>query len=48
MTSCQNRTDADTLITDTPFEFPFHRYEGYDLVVWGQRERIEAGDLEGK
>jgi hypothetical protein len=24
-----------------------HRYEGYDLVVWGQRERIEQGDLEG-
>jgi hypothetical protein len=23
------------------------RYEGYDLVVWGQRERIEQGDLEG-
>eukprot|EP00208_Stichococcus_sp_RCC1054_P005833 CAMPEP_0206142774 /NCGR_PEP_ID=MMETSP1473-20131121/18136_1 /ASSEMBLY_ACC=CAM_ASM_001109 /TAXON_ID=1461547 /ORGANISM="Stichococcus sp, Strain RCC1054" /LENGTH=1052 /DNA_ID=CAMNT_0053537897 /DNA_START=385 /DNA_END=3544 /DNA_ORIENTATION=+ len=40
-------TDADTLITDMAFEFPFHRYAEYDLVVWGQKERIQDGDLEG-
>ena len=30
-----------------PFEFPFDRYKGHDLVVWGQRERIARGDMEG-
>ena len=30
-----------------PFEFPFDRYKGHDLVVWGQRERVAKGDMEG-
>ena len=32
---------------DMPFEFPFDRYQGHDLVVWGQRERVAKGDMEG-
>jgi hypothetical protein len=32
---------------DIPFEFPFDRYQEHHLVIWGQRERIAKGDMEG-
>ncbi len=40
-------TDADTLVTDVAHKFPFEKYKGHDLVVWGQRERVARGDMEG-
>ena len=40
--------DMDTLITDQAFSLPWARYDGYDMVVWGVRERVEEGEVEGE
>ena len=40
--------DMDTIIADQAFALPWARYDGYDMVVWGVRERIEEGEVEGE
>ena len=40
--------DMDTLITDQAFSLPWARYDGYDMVVWGVRERVDEGEVEGE
>ena len=32
---------------DHALALPWDRYENYDMVVWGVRERVEEGEMEG-
>lgn len=37
--------DSDSLIMNVLFEIPWKKYEGYDLVMWGQeKELYEIGN----
>ena len=37
--------DADTLVADMAVLPRFTEYEGYDLVVWGNRAKLLEGDM---
>ncbi len=37
--------DADTLVADMALVPRFAEYEGYDLVVWGNRDKLMEGDM---
>ena len=37
--------DADTLVANLAAVPRFAEYEGYDLVVWGNREKLMEGDM---
>ena len=39
--------DVDTLYPDMAVLPRFEAYEGYDLVVWGNRDKIMEGDMNG-
>ena len=39
--------DADTLVADVGVVPRFDKYEGYDLVVWGDRAKLMQGDMNG-
>jgi galactosyl transferase GMA12/MNN10 family len=39
--------DIDALIVDVATALPLERYASADLVVWGDRQRIALGDMEG-
>jgi len=35
------------VMVDHALALPWDRYENYDMVVWGVRERVEEGEMEG-
>ncbi len=39
--------DVDTLIVDVAAPLPLQRWAGKDVVLWGQRELVEAGNIQG-
>ena len=39
--------DVDTLIVDVAAPLPLQRWAGRDVVLWGQRELVEGGDIQG-
>ena len=43
------RIDSGTpqVMVDHALALPWDRYENYDMVVWGVRERVEEGEMEG-
>ena len=40
-------TDIDTLMPDMVLLPRFEAYKGFDLVVWGVKEKILEGDMNG-
>ena len=40
-------TDIDTLMPNMTVLPRFEAYKGFDLVVWGVREKIMEGDMNG-
>ena len=34
-------------MVDHALALPWERYKNYDMVVWGVRERVEEGEMEG-
>jgi hypothetical protein len=34
-------------MVDHALALPWDRYENHDMVVWGVRERVEEGEMEG-
>eukprot|EP00884_Botryococcus_braunii_P003810 jgi/Botrbrau1/1342/Bobra.0063s0053.1 len=39
--------DMDVILADTVFDFPFAKYSGKDLVMWGRPDDIERGNPHG-
>ena len=37
----------DLIIADVGFTFPLDKYKGYDVVLWGQPEKVKQGDVGG-
>lgn len=41
--------DVDIVLDDMLFDIPLHKYQGKDFVIWGQADKMLAGDvLNGK
>lgn len=40
--------DSDTLIVEPATPLPLTKWDGHDVVLWGQRELVEAGNIEGE
>lgn len=39
--------DMDVILADTIFDFPFSKYGGKDLVMWGRADDIARGNPHG-